>query len=91
MLFLVFFQFSSFNIYKFNLPVQIFFDGLIFFYLFVEVRLFLIYGLLFLPDPVLAFVDFAVAVIYFFVMSRFKLNEFFFYFQFFFFSDCFGS
>ena len=52
MLFLVFFQFSSFDINQFNLAVQVFLDGFVFFYLFIKVAFFLVYGLFFLTDPV---------------------------------------
>ena len=55
MLFLVFFQLCSFNVYYFYLTIEMFFNAIIFFKLFFQVAFFCIKALLFLLYAVFAF------------------------------------
>jgi len=52
MFFLVFFQFCPFDIYNFNLAIEVFLDGFIFLDLFVNGAFLLVDGLFALLDPV---------------------------------------
>ncbi len=90
MLLLVFFQFCPFYINQFNLPVKVFFNSIIFLYLFFKVAFFLVNGLFFLANPVFSIADFLVLFEHFFIMRSFHLHKFFLGFQFFFFPDGFG-
>jgi len=70
MLFLVFFQFSPFNIYNLNLPVERFFYCLIFLYNAFNILIFLIDRLLSLFNAVFGITNFLITLKDLFVMFR---------------------
>jgi hypothetical protein len=86
MLFLVFLQFGAFDIDKLDLAIEVVFYRFVFLDLFVQVNVFLIDRLLFLPNAVFCVVDLLISLKNLLVVRRLKLYCFFLCLQLFFFS-----
>jgi len=91
MFFLVFFEFCSFDVHQFDLPVEVILDGFVLPDLFFQVAFFLVDGLFLLSDAVLRIVDFFVFFQKLPVVGRLLFYNAFLGFQFFFLADGFGS